>query len=492
MTSFLGIDLGTSAVKALIMDEAETVLAAVSVPVPAPTHPMPLASEQEMGDWWEAISTALGRLAAEHGPAMARVRGIGLSGQMHGLSLLDAADEPVRPAMLWNDGRAEAEAEALQAQGFDLARILGVPAMAGLTAPKMMWLRRHEPASLERARHLLLPKDVIRLTLTGEHVTDVSDAAGTWLLDQAARCWSDSAIAALGIDRRLLPPVVESPAPTGTLRPEIAQRFGLTPRVIVAGGAGDTLAGGLGIGVVENGRAFVSLGTSGQVFVATDSYRPAPEHAVHSFCHCLPGRWSAMAAVLNGASALAAMARVGGSDDIPALLAEVEAGFTGPSPLLFLPYLTGERSPHNDPWARGVLFGLTTDNTRAQMIQAVLEGVAFSLADGVAALTAAGIDVGEAGFIGGGARSRLWARIIAAATGLTLNRFDGGAHGAAFGAARLGRMATGGAMQADTPAIVETIEPESRLRDAYLPRLEAYRSLYRRLRPEFRRGKAEA
>ncbi|MBW4021650.1 MAG: xylulokinase [Proteobacteria bacterium] len=492
MTCFLGIDLGTSAVKALIVDEAETVLATVSVPVPAPTHPMPLASEQEPDSWWTAVSTALGQLAADHAPAMARVRGLGLSGQMHGLSLLDAEDRPVRPAMLWNDGRAEAEAEALQAEGFDLARILGVPAMAGLTAPKLMWLKRHEPEALDRARHLLLPKDVIRLHLTGERVTDVSDAAGTWLLDQAARRWSDRAIDALGIDRALLPPIVESPVPTGTLRPEIARCFGFSPGVVVAGGAGDTLAGGLGIGVVENGRAFVALGTSGQVFVATDSYRPAPEYAVHSFCHCLPGRWSAMAALLNGASALSVMGRVAGTDDIPTLLTEVEAGFRRPSPLLFLPYLTGERSPHNDPWARGVLFGLTSDSTRAQMIQAVLEGVAFSLADGVEALTAAGVAVGEAGFIGGGARSRLWARIIAAATGLTLNRFDGGAHGAAFGAARLGRMATGAAFRAETPAIVETIAPEAGLRDAYLPRLDAYRSLYRALKPEFRRGKATA
>ena len=489
MTAFLGIDLGTSAVKALILDEAETVLATASVPVPAPTHPMPLASEQEIGGWWQAVSTALERLAANHGPTMARVRGIGLSGQMHGLSLLDAEDQPVRPAMLWNDGRAEAEAEALQAQGYELARILGVPAMAGLTAPKLMWLQRHEPASLARARHLLLPKDVIRLFLTGERVTDVSDAAGTWLLDQAARCWSDRAIDALGIDRRLLPPVVESPMPTGTLRPEIARRFGLPSGVIVAGGAGDTLAGGLGIGVVENGRAFVALGTSAQVFVATDSYRPAPEQAVHSFCHCLPGRWCAMAAMLNGASALSVMSRVAGSDDIAALLAEVEAGFTSPSPLLFLPYLTGERTPHNDPFARGVLFGLTPDSTRAQMIQAVLEGVAFSLSDGLAALNAAGTAVGAAGLIGGGARSRLWARIISAATGLTLNRVAGGEHGAAFGAARLGRMATGGPLHAEMPAIIEAIEPEPGLRDAYLPRLEAYRSLYRVLQPEFRRGK---
>jgi xylulokinase len=423
MTCFLGIDLGTSAVKAIIIDEAETVLATASAPVPAPTHPLPLASEQEIGSWWQAVSTVLERLAAEHAPAMARLRGLGLSGQMHGLSLLDATDQPVRPAMLWNDGRAEAEAEALQADGYDLARILGVPAMADT----------------------------------------------------------------LGIDRGLLPPVVESPAPTGTIRPEIARRFGLPAGVIVAGGAGDTLAGGLGIGVVEDGRAFVSLGTSAQVFVATDSYRPAPEQAVHSFCHCLPSRWCAMAAMLNGASALATMSRVAGSDDIAALLAEVEARFNSPSPLLFLPYLTGERTPHNDPFARGVLFGLTPDSTRAEMIQAVLEGVAFSLADGVAALNAAGTAVGAAGFIGGGARSRLWARIIAAATGLTLNRFAGGEHGAAFGAARLGRMATGGPLQAEMPAIIETIAPDASLREAYLPRLEAYRSLYRALRPEFRR-----
>jgi xylulokinase len=199
-----------------------------------------------------------------------------------------------------------------------------------------------------------------------------------------------------------------------------------------------------------------------------------------------------MAAMLNGASALAAMSRVAGSEDIPALLAEVEAGFTGPSPLLFLPYLTGERTPHNDPFARGVLFGLTPDATRAQMIQAVLDGVAFSLADGAAALTAAGTAVGAAGFIGGGARSRLWARIIAAATGLTLNRFAGGEHGAAFGAARLGRMATGRPAAAEMPAVIETIGPEPGLREAYLPRLEAYRSLYRALRPEFRRGKTGA
>jgi xylulokinase len=490
MTCYIGIDLGTSAVKAVIVDERETVLAYASIPVPVPKHPQPLASEQEPESWWQAVEACLDQLAAAHGPLMARVAGIGLSGQMHGLCLLDAEDRPVRPAMLWNDGRAEAEAEALQAEGLDLARTLGVPAMAGLTAPKIMWLQRHEPETLEAARRLLLPKDMIRLHLTGEYVTDVTDAAGTWLLDEENRSWSEAAIRRVGIDPGLLPPVVESPEPTGTLRPDIAHRFGLPPSVVVAGGAGDTLAGGLGIGVVENGRAFVSLGTSGQVFVATDRYRPAPQQAVHSFCHCLPGRWSAMAAVLNGASALATMSRLGGAADIAALLEEVEAGFAGPSPMLFLPYLTGERSPHNDPWARGVLFGLTPDANRALMIQAVLEGVAFSLADGVAALNEAGIDVGEAGFIGGGARSRLWARIIASATGITLGRFADGAHGAAFGAARLGRMAAGDGLVATQPDIVESIMPEPALQEAYQPRLETYRSLYRTLRPEFRRGKA--
>jgi xylulokinase len=270
MTCFLGIDLGTSSVKALIMDEAEVVLGTASVPVPAPSHPVPLASEQDVGSWWTAVAAALDHLAATQPAAMARVAGIGLSGQMHGLVLLDEADQPVRPAMLWNDGRAEAEATELQGHG-DLARILGVPAMAGLTAPKLLWLQRHEPKSLDRARHLLLPKDVLRLHLTGDRVTDVSDAAGTWLLDEESRTWSDRAIATLGIDRTLLPPVVESPTATGVVRPDVAQRFGLPPGVVMAGGAGDTLAGGLGIGVVEDGRAFVSLGTSGQVFVATDS-----------------------------------------------------------------------------------------------------------------------------------------------------------------------------------------------------------------------------
>jgi len=492
MSCFLGIDLGTSAVKALILDEAERVVATATAPVPAPRHPIPHASEQEVGSWWDAVCAALDQLHAAHPALMARVAGIGLSGQMHGLALLDAEDRPVCPAMLWNDGRAEREAEELQAEGMDLARTLGVPAMAGLTAPKLLWLKRHDPAVLGRARRMLLPKDVIRLHLTGNYVTDVTDAAGTWLLDQEARAWSGLAIERFGIDRRLLPEVVESPTPTGTLRPDIAARFGFAPGTVVAGGAGDTLAGGLGIGVVENGRGFVSLGTSGQVFVATDRYRPAPEQAVHSFCHCLPGRWSAMAAVLNGASALATMSRVAGSVDIPALLAEVEAGFDGPSPLLFLPYLTGERSPHNDPWARGVLFGLGSDSSRVEMIQAVLEGVAFSLADGVAGLEAAGISVGQVGFIGGGARSRLWARIIAAATGLTLGRFADGAHGAAFGAARLGRMAAGGPLVAEQPPVVETIAPEAALREAYLPRIEAYRGLYRALQPEFRRGRTTA
>ena len=490
MTCYLGIDLGTSAVKAIIVDEQETVLASISIQVPVPTHPQPLASEQEPESWWQAVAAALDQLAAGHADLMTRVRGIGLSGQMHGLCLLDAADRPVRPAMLWNDGRAETEAEELQAEGDDLARQLGVPAMAGLTAPKILWLQKHEPKALARAKRLLLPKDFVRLHLTGEYVTDVTDAAGTWLLDEQSRRWSEAAISRIGLDAALLPRVVESPVATGTVRPDIAHRFRLSPGTVVAGGAGDTLAGGLGIGVVDDGDSFVALGTSGQVFVATSDYRPAPDRVVHSFCHCLPGRWSAMAAVLNGASALATMSRIGGAADIPTLLEEVEAGFTGPSDVLFLPYLTGERSPHNDPWARGVLFGLTPDSNRAAMIQAVLEGVAFSLADGVAALNSAGIRVGQAGFIGGGARSRLWAKIIASATGLTLNRFADGAHGAAFGAARLGRMAAGDGLISTQPAIVETIAPDVALHDAYQPRLAAYRSLYRTLKPEFRREKS--
>ena len=344
MTCFLGIDLGTSAAKVLVVDERQAVRASAEAPL-ATSHPTALASEQDCDSWWQAVAGALDRIAAQNPGAMAQVAAIGLSGQMHATVLLDAADRPIRPAMLWNDGRAHAEADELKRLGPELAAELGVPALAGFTAPKLLWLARHEPAAFARTRSLLLPKDLIRLHLTGERATDPSDAAGTWLLDEARRIWSPRAIAAIGLDPALLPRLVEGSEPTGTVRPEIAARFGLPAGVVVAAGGGDSMVGGVGVGAVEDGRAFVGLSTSAQIFVAADAHRPAPERLVHAFCHAIPGRWCQMAALLNGASVLSSIAHLLGDADISSLLAEVEANFKSPSRLLVLPYLTGERTP---------------------------------------------------------------------------------------------------------------------------------------------------
>ncbi len=493
MSCFLGIDLGTSAVKALMVDETEAVLAEAEVKL-AIRNPAPLASEQDPDAWWRAVETALACLRRDAPAAMARVAAIGLSGQMHAAVLLDEADRPVRPAMLWNDGRAHAEAADLKRLGSELAGELGVPALAGFTAPKLLWLARHEPHVLARARALLLPKDLIRLHLTGERATDPSDAAGTWLLDEARRTWSTRAVAAIGIDPDLLPPIIEGSAPAGRLRADIAARFGLPPGIVVATGGGDTMAGGVGIGAVEDGRAFVGLSTSAQLFVAADAHRPAPARLVHAFCHAVPGRWCQMAAMLNGAGVLAAIAHLLGDADIPALLAEAEARFTGPSRLLVLPYLSGERTPHDDPHASGVVFGLTPDTSRAELVLAALEGVAFSFADARDALAAAGTRIETAGIVGGGARSLFWTRLIASVLGIALRVYAGGARGPAFGAARLGRIAAGGdpAMLLVEPPVLRVVAPEAALADAYAPRIAAFRRLYVALRPEFARGAGAA
>lgn len=488
MTCVIGVDLGTSAVKALLLDERQQVLASAEAALPT-SHPEPLASEQDVGSWWTATMAALDQLAREAPAAMARVGAIGLAGQMHAAVLLDAADRPIRPAMLWNDGRAHAEAAALKRAGLALACELGVPAMAGLTAPKLRWLARHEPAAMARVRHILLTKDVIRLHLTGERATDASDAAGTWLLDQALRDWSGRAIELVGVDRDWLPRIVESSAASGTVRAELAQRWGLGRGVVVAGGGGDTPAGGVGIGAVEDGQAYVALGTSAQLFVAADAHRPAPAQMVHAFCHALPGRWYQMAAMQNGAGVLAVVARLLGATDIAALLAEVDAGFSGPSRLLVLPYLNGERTPHDDPHAQGVVMGLASDTSRVELAQAAMEGVAFAFADARDALAAAGVRVAEAGFIGGGARSRLWGRMIAAVLGIPLHVYADGAKGPAFGAARLAWLSLGHAVAeiVTTPQVQETLLPDDRLADAYARQVAAFRSLYTALRPEFSR-----
>ncbi|AWM89017.1 xylulokinase [Microvirga sp. 17 mud 1-3] len=486
MPAYLGIDVGTSAVKAVIVDEEQEVLAEASQPL-AISRPRDLWSEQDPESWWEAVEGAVEALRASVPAAWADLRAIGLSGQMHGAVLLDDRDRPLRPAILWNDGRSFREAEELGRLHPHLSRAMGVVPMPGFTAPKLLWVARHEPEIFRAVGTVLLPKDYIRLKLTGERITDMSDAAGTWWLDEAARAWSDEALAATGLDRRQMPGLVEGSAPAGFLRPDLAARWGLPSGIVVAGGAGDAAAGAVGLGATGDGAAFLSLGTSGQLFIATEAFRPAPDRLVHAFCHALPELWFQMAAMLNGASCLAWLSGLL-NRDIDTLLRDAEASYRGPSQVLFLPCLTGERTPHNDPHARGVFFGLSPETTPAELAQAVLEGVAFSFADAKDCLVQAGAQLSKAGVIGGGSRSAFWTRILADILDLPLVRLRGGEKGPAFGAARLAMLAaTGAAPEAvcTAPPVLDRIVPDPERVERYGPRIEAFRRLYKALRPEF-------
>lgn len=483
MALSIGIDIGTSAVKVVVTDEADAVLAEREAPL-VTSRPAPSASEQDPDAWWEAVSGVLDGLAADRPDLTAATRAIGLSGQMHGAVLLDRDLRPLRPAMLWNDGRSAPQAKALRQRHPELAQIVGVPAMPGFTGPKIPWLAAHEPAIVARIHVVMLPKDYVRLKLTGEVATDMSDAAGTWWLDEARRAWSAEAAAATGLPLPALPPLLESPQPAGTVRDSLAQRWGLPHGVVVAAGAGDAAAGAVGIGALGDGDAFLSLGTSAQLFVSTATYRPAPAQAVHAFCHAAPNLWFQMGAMLNGASCLAFTAGLVNTP-IETLLAEVEARYRGPSDLVFLPYLTGERTPHDDADARGVFVGLSPSTTRSDLVQAVLEGVAFSFADARDALAGGGTTLEDAAVIGGGARSELWMQILANVLGLRLHRYRGGAKGPAFGAARLARMALTGAAPADVataPPVLDVHEPDGEVADAYAAALARYRLTYAALR----------
>nr|WP_321986068.1 xylulokinase [uncultured Lichenicoccus sp.] len=495
---FLGIDLGTSAVKALLTDMDQAVLATAALPL-ATSRPHPDWSEQAPQDWWQAVCMVVASLRQAAPEAMARVQGIGLSGQMHGLVLLDAEGVVLRPAILWNDSRASEEAARLAAQHRLFARLAGAPHSTSFWPAKLLWLARHEPQTLRRTRHMLLPKDYVRWRMTGCTQTDACDAGGTAMLDVAARDWSTSILsvcgASGGVSRDVLPEVVEGDQAAAMLHPAVAADWGIaSDPVVVAGGGGDSATGAIGIGAIADGAAYISLGTSAQVFVTTDTFRPAVEAAVQSFPHALPGLWFQAGAVLNGASALAWATRLFGQDDPAALLAEAEGVPHGlpesPGHLLFLPYLTGERCPHNDPHARGVLFGLTPATSRAEVVRAVLEGVAYSLADALACLTQAGTTIEAAAIVGGGARSAFWTRIIADVIGVPVIRYAGGETGPAFGAARLARLAVTGeeaALVCTTPPLLDRTMPDLARHARHGVALGRFRSLYAALRGEFRR-----
>lgn len=479
----LGIDLGTSELKTVLMDGTGAVRGQASVRIDT-SRPQPGWSEQAPQDWWAACVQALGRLRAGWPRDYARIACIGLSGQMHGAVLLDSHDKVIRPAILWNDARADAEAAALARDYRAYADVTGSLPMAGLTAPKLLWLQKHEPAAFAAIACLLSPKDYLRLQLTGIKLTDMSDAAGTLWLDEAARAWFPPMLAACGLRLDQLPALAEGDAATGTVPAAVADKLGLPMNVVVAAGGGDNPVSAVGIGAVNGGDSFISLGTSAAIVSVTETPLGNPAGGVHSFCHALPGRWYAMGAILSGASCLRWATGVLGQPDEAALLALVESALPldapiAPSAPLFLPYLSGERTPHNDPQVRGAFVQLGHDSTPAQLGYAVLEGVAFALRDAMAAVTSTGAVVPLCMLVGGGARSQYWAQLLANVLGREMRTLHNSELSASLGAAKLGFAALGDASLLTQGLPINNIfQPDAAHSAALSIRYGRYRSLF--------------
>ncbi len=478
---YLGIDLGTSAVKTILVDDMQRVVAsrsrALTIDTPRPGH-----FEQDPAQWIDAVFATLDALKADHVGEMAAVAGIGLSGQMHGPVLLDAALKPLRPCILWNDGRSAAECVTLEQRWPGLRGITGNKAMPGFAAPKLLWVAAHEPEIFKATHMVLLPKAYVRLVLSGEAIEDVSDASGSLWLDVTRRDWSDDGLAAAGLSRAQMPRLVEGCAPAGRLRNDLAERWGMTQRPIIAGGAGDNPAGAIGIGAIRPGATFITLGTSGAVVTPVAAVTANPDRVVHTFCHAIPAMWLQAGAMLSAASCLAWVARLLGASEAE-LLAPLGTQPTAPSPVSFLPYLAGERTPHDDPDVHGLLDGLSHATDRNAIVQAVLEGVAFALADCRDALTETGLEIAEADAIGGGSRSDLWLAILASVLDVPIHRLADGETGAAFGAARLARLAVTSEdipTVCTPPARVRTFAPDPTLAAEYAERQPRWRRLYRR------------
>ncbi|SIQ30699.1 xylulokinase [Paracoccus thiocyanatus] len=478
---YLGIDLGTSGIKAMLVDET---FATVGVAHAALTvsRPHPGWSEQAPADWIAGAEAAIGALRRDYPQDMARLQAIGLSGHMHGATLLDASDQVLRPCILWNDGRSGPQCAELTVRA-DFHGIAGNLVMAGFTAPKLLWVAQNEPAIFARVAKVLLPKDYLRLWLTGEHVAEMSDAAGTLWLDVGRRDWSDALLAATGLTRAQMPRLVEGSEVSGHLRADLAERWGI-PRVPVAGGGGDNAATACGMGVMTPGTGFLSLGTSGVLFAATASYAPNTGDAVHTFCHAVPDTWHQMGVILSATDSLTWLAEITGKT-VPELAAMVGDDVTAPAPVTFLPYLSGERTPLNDPDATGAFLGLRRATGLADLAQAAMEGVAMAFTDCVHALRKAGTPIEAAYAVGGGARSRAWLRIMASATGLTLLEPEDGDFGAAFGAAKLAAACATGDISARIfaqPAVRSEVVPNPELAAAYAEKYEIYHAAYPHLR----------
>ncbi|HGN2345999.1 TPA: xylulokinase [Proteus mirabilis] len=463
---YLGLDLGTSSVKAIIMNEQGDVVASHSIPLTF-SRPHPQWSEQDPQAWWRATDEAIKQLSRTQ--PMEQIQAIGLSGQMHGAVLLDAQQNILRPAILWNDGRSVKQCLRLAKQYPQFKEITGNLVMPGFTAPKLQWVAENEAEIFCQIAHVLLPKDFLRWKMSGNFASDMSDAAGTLWLDMQKRDWSDELLAATGLSRCQMPTLFEGNQITGYLLPEIAKKWQMKQVPIIAGG-GDNAAGAIGVGVYQPGQGMLSLGTSGVYFVVSEKFLQNSDNAVHSFCHALPQTWHLMSVILSAASCLDWVCQLTGISDVGAMFKEIEQHAHSDSSLLFLPYLSGERTPYNNADAKGVFWGLTHQHQRADLCRAVLEGVSFALRQGIEVADKAGQHADNITLIGGGARSEYWRQLLADITGKTLDYRQGGDVGPALGAARLAQIAI-------NPAhLSQIILSQPKLETRHVPNLEKHKA----------------
>ena len=481
---FLGIDLGTSAIKLLVINESNSVLAESNIPLDL-SRPHPLWSEQEPEEWWRGLLKGIEDLKSQ--TSLSDLKGIGLSGQMHGAVLLDKEGEVLRPAILWNDGRSGKECIELEDAVPDLHRITGNLAMPGFTAPKLLWIRKNEPEIFSKIRTVLLPKDFLRFRLCGEAISDMSDSSGTLWMDTAARDWSEKILNATSLSRDQMPRLVEGTSPGGVLHSELAREWGIKTKTIIAGGGGDNAAGAIGVGAIKSGSAFISLGTSGVYFVVNSLFTHNAREGAHAFCHCIPDTWHQMGVILSASSCLSWLSGIMKQSESE-LISGLESSPHQPGELIFLPYLSGERTPHNNPNAQGVFFGLTHQHGAKELTKAVLEGVAYAFSDSQKVLLDAGAKIEEVSLIGGGSKSHLWAQILASVLERPIIRHVSSEIGPALGAARLAMLATdNGTIEeiCQRPLIKEIVEPYSKHVPQYRNYSNRFRRLYKILEEDF-------
>ncbi|SBS32352.1 Xylulose kinase [Marinomonas spartinae] len=480
---YLGLDLGTSGLKGVLIDDKGDVVAQESVSLSV-NSPHPTWSEQDPLSWWQACIDVLGLLGQR--VDLGQLKAIGISGQMHGATLLDKQGDVLRPCILWNDGRSQAQCSALMANYPSLTERSGNLAMPGFTAPKVQWVREHEPEIFAQIAYVLLPKDYLVYRLTGVLSTDCSDAAGTLWLNPATRQWDDELLAATGLTQANMPTVFEGCDVIGHVSDKASKQLGLPKLPVVAGG-GDNAAGAVGMGVTHAGQGLLSLGTSGVYFVVSESHKANPDNTVHAFCHALPNRWHQMGVTLSAANSLSWLAKlVDGS--VSSLLEELERSGKKQTSVIFLPYLSGERTPHNDPDVQGQFIGLRNSTDLPEMTLAVLEGVAFSLLDCQNALSRAGSEVNDLSLIGGGARSSLWRQILANVLNKRMIYRDGGDVGPGLGAARLALLGekrqAGGEIEAlisqycALPEVLASHQPNTQLSDYYQDKYALYQAFF--------------